>query len=287
MKQLNLYISGFKGFLVLKLCYYNNLKINKVYSYKSELNKKFFLEIKNYCSKNKLHFVDLNPKKIKTHLPSSSNLSFFIGWQYTMKNFNNIYIFHDSLLPSYSGHSPTVNALINGEKKIGISLFIPSKKIDEGKILYQKSYSVKYPIKIEKVYNELTFLIYEVIYNIINKKKLDFKKNKYKKFYSIWRDEEDLNINWHKDKEYIERFVNALDFPYNNARSNYKNKLIKIIDCEIYDKLEFINYHPGKIASINKNKPLIMCKNGLIKINKAVYLTGKAVKFSFLRERLS
>ena len=47
---------------------------------------------------------------------------------------------HFSLLPSYRGSAPVQRALLNGEKKTGISIFKIDESLDTGPIYLQKSF---------------------------------------------------------------------------------------------------------------------------------------------------
>ena len=49
---------------------------------------------------------------------------------------------HASLLPQYRGAAPIQWALMNGDKTTGVSVFQIEKKVDTGKIIYQKHWSL-------------------------------------------------------------------------------------------------------------------------------------------------
>ena len=285
MIKYNLYLAGYKGFKVLQLSYKKKFFINSVYTYKSAVNKKYSQDIINFCRRNNVAIKILNIKDVKIHTCDDKIKSFFIGWQFLIHNTKNAYVFHDSLLPSYSGFSPTVSALINGENNIGITLFLPDKKIDNGKIIYQKKIIIKYPIKIIKVYEILSREITKAISIISIKNKHRKINSKYKKTYSIWRDENDYFINWKQENSSVERFINALGYPYDCAKTRYNGKIIKIKDCNIIKGIRYVNYHPGKICSIEDNKPVVMTNNGLIKIKSATYLNNKTIKFKQTRKK--
>ena len=117
IKKFNLFISGYKGLKVLELCYLNCLRINHVYFYKSKISSKFYTKIKSFCATHKINCSEVNIKNISEYKYYDNCISFFVGWQFKMNNIKKSLVFHDSLLPSYIGHSPTVSALINEEKK--------------------------------------------------------------------------------------------------------------------------------------------------------------------------
>lgn len=50
---------------------------------------------------------------------------------------------HFSLLPKYRGATPVQTALLNGEEKTGVTLFLMNEKIDEGDVLAQKEVIVE------------------------------------------------------------------------------------------------------------------------------------------------
>ena len=49
---------------------------------------------------------------------------------------------HASLLPNYRGASPIQYALLNGDKKTGVTTFFMDDKIDNGKIIMQKEFKI-------------------------------------------------------------------------------------------------------------------------------------------------
>ena len=66
------------------------------------------------------------------------DLMLVVSWRYLLPT--SIYtlprlgtfVFHDALLPAYRGFSPTVWAILNGEKQTGISIITVVDKIDAG-----------------------------------------------------------------------------------------------------------------------------------------------------------
>ena len=287
MKNFNLCVSGYKGFQTLQLCIFKKLDINCVYTYQNKININFSKKIIDICKKYKIKYSIVNSKDMKTSFITDKLISFFIGWQYLSIQSKYIYVFHDSLLPSYSGFSPTVSALIQGDKKIGISLFIPNNNMDSGKIIFQKKINLNYPIKINEVYNLIVIEIFNTIKNVVSNKKIIFKKNSLKRTYSIWRDQNDYFIDWNKSSKYIKRFIDSLGYPYDCAKAKYNGKIINIIDSHVVNKFKFVEYHPGKICFIEDSNPLVMTKNSLLKITSATDRFGKKISFKSIRKRFA
>jgi methionyl-tRNA formyltransferase len=104
-------------------------------------------DFKNYCALNNLNcFVmnqGMNDTLILDHIKSlSPDIFIVVGWYHMLpKSWRDIapaYGLHASLLPDYSGGSPLVWALINGETKTGVTLFKLNEGVDSGEIVGQK-----------------------------------------------------------------------------------------------------------------------------------------------------
>ena len=71
---------------------------------------------------------------------------------------------HASLLPNYRGASPIQYALLNGDKKTGVTTFFMDDKIDNGKIIMQKEFKINdndnYESLIRKVESIIVLLQY-------------------------------------------------------------------------------------------------------------------------------
>jgi methionyl-tRNA formyltransferase len=85
--------------------------------------------------------------------------------------------FHPSLLPKYRGTAPLIWAIINNEKKTGITAHEMTSSIDKGKIYFQKEIDILdddtgYSLH-KKVAKKCSEIFEEVLENI-NKKKLEY-----------------------------------------------------------------------------------------------------------------
>jgi methionyl-tRNA formyltransferase len=65
---------------------------------------------------------------------------------------------HASLLPQYRGAAPINWAIINGEKRTGVTTFFLEHQIDTGNIIYQKKTTILPKDNIETVYDKLMIL---------------------------------------------------------------------------------------------------------------------------------
>ena len=62
---------------------------------------------------------------------------------------------HASLLPQYRGAAPINWALINGEKKSGVTTFFIDKEIDTGKVIYQRETEISENMNVGELYESL------------------------------------------------------------------------------------------------------------------------------------
>lgn len=70
---------------------------------------------------------------------------------------------HASLLPKYRGASPIQNALLNGEKKTGITIMLMDKGIDTGDILSQEEINIDHNDTAENLTDKLASLGSELL----------------------------------------------------------------------------------------------------------------------------
>jgi len=76
---------------------------------------------------------------------------------------------HPSLLPQYRGPSPIQSAILNGDLKTGISLFVLDNKMDHGKILASESIPIKDSDNFLDLQNKLADLGANLIIKILPK----------------------------------------------------------------------------------------------------------------------
>ncbi|RXJ95864.1 hypothetical protein CRU94_04430 [Arcobacter sp. AHV-9/2010] len=146
-----------------------------------------------------------------------------------------------------------------------------SSHYDRGDIIAQKSFEIDYPMKIndaiQKVEPLYFDLVDEIYTKILNDEKLKSKKqDETKATYSLWLDSEDYFIDWSWSADKIKRFVDAVGYPYDNAKAYLNSEVVKFIDVKIIEdvKVEYRDRHIGKVIFIEDGVPVIVCKKGLI-----------------------
>jgi methionyl-tRNA formyltransferase len=223
---------------------------------------------------------------------SNDNPLFAVGWQYLFRKItDSLIVFHDSLLPKYRGFAPTVNALISGEARIGVTAFKPSEGIDNGPIISQADTRIFYPIRIEQALRRQAALMAQLTMDILPRYRTAIahavEQDHASATYSIWRDQHDYMIDWTKSAESIRRTVDALSFPYNGATTRGGNHILVVDQASEVDDLNFQIRHPGKLWRLDEGKPVVVCGRGLLRLDRVLTREGTPYNFERLRVRLS
>ena len=186
---------------------------------------------------------------------------------------------HASLLPQYRGAAPINWALINGEKKTGVTSFLIDKKIDTGAILLHKNCEIRKNENVGELHDrlmlmgaELTIETCEGIFNNKIEPRVQQNTTELKNAPKLFKS--DCKINWSKSSLEIYNHIRGLS-PYplawTNIISNNESKTIKIFNAD-YELLK----HKKEITQIDisKNSFKIYTKDGVINILE-IQIAGK------------
>jgi methionyl-tRNA formyltransferase len=267
--------------------------IDLVVSYANEgLRYDAHAEIESIC-RTKRHKL-AERKNVRPEDYASAELILLIGWQWVSREFDHRFvIFHDSLLPKLRGFNPTVTALIAGEREIGVTAFSPigsdASVVDSGPIFGQEKIPVRYPTNIQTAYDQLGLAYCRLADRLLQAASLgplSFSQQDAKNAtYSLWRSDDDYQIDWTASAEQIRRFVDAVGWPYMGAKSVVQGREIRIDRVEACRDLSFVNRCPGKIWSLGGGMPEVVCGSGMLRIVEARENDGSPVKFTSLRAR--
>ena len=186
---------------------------------------------------------------------------------------------HASLLPQYRGAAPINWALINGEKKTGVTSFLIDEQIDTGAILLQKDCEIRENENVGELHDrlmlmgaELTIETCEGIFNNTINPRVQQNSFELKNAPKLFKS--DCKIDWSKSSLEIYNHVRGLS-PYpvawTNIISDSESKTIKIFNA-YYELLK----HKKEITEIviNKNNFKIYTKDGVINILE-IQIAGK------------
>lgn len=189
------------------------------------------------------------------------------------KGFINV---HPSLLPKYRGASPVQTAILNGDKKTGVTIFVLDEKIDRGPILAQKTYEMEGNETTPELKEKLSLLGAEVL--IPSAKKYaagELKPQKQDEGRAILTKQfsrEDGKIDFKKSAEEIERMIRAFH-PWPGAWTEIqKIGRIKITKAKIlHPKIGCAaNQTPGHIFKTEQGKMAIGCSPGSLIVEKLI-----------------
>lgn len=144
---------------------------------------------------------------------------------------------HASLLPNYAGGAPLVWAIIEGQKKTGVSLFKLSSGVDDGDIIRQKSFSIEETDTIKEVYEKATDASCDILIDILKdgSKIIFYPQDKSKIKIYPQRSPDDGEIDWNWDVITINNFIRAQTKPYPGAWFRINNKKIVIWSADIHE----------------------------------------------------
>jgi methionyl-tRNA formyltransferase len=270
--ELGVLVSGNLGFTILKELK-DNYKVNFV------LTDKQSLSILGFCIENQIPFFAGNPRgrdvinKLNDpgcDLIVSVNYLFLIEKDiihYPRKIAVN---FHGSLLPKYRGRTPHVWAIINNEKKTGITGHIIDENCDTGDIISQTEVLIKKEYTGQDVLNIFNQLypgfVRETIDAIVNGKIKPVKQNNTKATYFGKRTAADGQISWEWQRERIYNWIRAQAKPYPGAFSFIGMKKIVIHRTAFSDAGFDYRTNNGQVIAFEDGSPVVKTPNGCIRL---------------------
>lgn len=302
MFKFGLFLVNQRGYVVLNKIIEMGLTKNVgfVVSYQEmNVKEKYYDHICQLCMINDIKLYDKKEflsENIDIVL-SVYNVKFCIaiGWQYLLavdkmeQSGAKLIVFHDALLPRYRGFAPTPTAILNGEEEIGVTALFAIDKMDAGEIILQCRMQISDKEYIKDIIERQSALYAEMAITIINKINkgtlTSYPQDEAKATYSIWRNEEDCQINWNESNVDILRLIRAVGDPYLGAYTYYEGRKIKIIRAELEEDITFEQRDTGKIWSIIDGQPIVICKIGLLRIVEAREEDNSRVIFTKLRRR--
>lgn len=199
-----------------------------------------------------------------------------ISWRWLINHApEKLIVFHDSLLPKYRGFAPLVNALINGESKIGVSAIFGASEYDRGDIIHQTSVPIRYPITIADAIKAIGDCYLHaglaVLQKLASGEPLLAQAQDHKQAtYSLWRDDEDYQIDWSQSARKIRRMIDAVGNPYKGAFCKVDGVPARILSAEDQDDVQIENRTAGKVIFFENGLPVVVCGTGLLKVTACV-----------------
>lgn len=186
---------------------------------------------------------------------------------------------HASLLPDYRGAAPIHWAVINGEKKTGVTTFFIDDKIDTGAIILQKEVLVKDDETVGTLHDTLQELGSELVIETLKliesgkvKTTIQSKVDQPKTAYKLNKD--NCKIDWSQDLDVIYNKIRGLN-PFPGAWSYLETKDGKLtVKLFGVSKEYFSDSESPRTIISSKNALKVAVKGGYLNINE-MQLPGK------------
>ncbi|HOM33076.1 MAG TPA: methionyl-tRNA formyltransferase [Candidatus Paceibacterota bacterium] len=174
---------------------------------------------------------------------------------------------HPSLLPKWRGPSPIQTAILNGDKKTGVTIMLVDEKMDHGAILNKAELEIKNSNfkKLEENLIEIASqLLIETLPQWLRGKIKPIPQNHKKATYSKIIKKEDGLIDFKKSAEVIERKIRAFEV-WPNVYFQRKEKIYKILEADVFKNKKILaEKKVGEFFCFDK-KLIVKCgKEGLI-----------------------
>ena len=252
---------------------YNILKVYTQPPQKSKRGQKVnFSAIGDFCQKNEINFNNPsnlnNQEEIQDFKLLSPDIVVVVAYgQLIPKAFLKLAKFgfiniHASLLPKWRGAAPIQRAIINGDKKIGVSIMKIQEKLDTGPILSSKQIDLDKNSTHGEVEKKLSLigadLLVESLKSIENGTLKFIEQVSKDATYAKKIDKKESKINWNLDANKVLAHVHGLS-PSPGAWFNYENERFKVLKAQISLKR-------GKQGSVIDENLTIACQSNSIQI---------------------
>ncbi|MDH5202028.1 MAG: methionyl-tRNA formyltransferase, partial [Nitrospirota bacterium] len=171
---------------------------------------------------------------------------------------------HASLLPLYRGAAPIQWAIINGEKKTGISTMLMDEGLDTGNILLQEETTITDDDNSETLSKRLSeigaFLLVKTIKGIKDGSITPFPQSGTPSYAPLLKKEDGM-VDWSKTSTEIYNFIRGM-YPWPCAYCYLHRERIKIITGKVLKGTGI----PGRIEKADRGEFIIGTGEGLLSI---------------------
>jgi len=183
---------------------------------------------------------------------------------------------HPSILPKYRGATPVARALMNEEKKTGITIFLMGTGVDTGNIVRIKEVPIL-PFEVrteleERLFKEALEPVLSVLMDIEKGKEIQsLSQDNSKTSYAPKIEKEECRINWENTSSEIEGKIRGLSYKP-GAFCIFKGKKLKLLRAIQFADAQNIG-RPGEVIDIQKNIT-VKCGEGAVE-TREVQLQGR------------
>ncbi|MBU4251589.1 MAG: methionyl-tRNA formyltransferase [Candidatus Omnitrophica bacterium] len=185
---------------------------------------------------------------------------------------------HASLLPRYRGAAPINWAIINAEKKAGVSIMYVSLKMDSGPVILQKETKIEEKDTAVSLEEKLRYLGAELLIDalkIIDSRNYRLlEQDEDKVIIAPKLKKEDGLIDWAAPAVNIHNQVRGV-LPWPGAFTGYRGKILKIFRTEVLPLFSIHKPVPGEVVRADKRGLVVACARGFLEIKELQLEAGK------------
>ena len=182
---------------------------------------------------------------------------------------------HGSLLPKLRGGAPIHHAIINGDKKTGITIMYMDKLMDSGDIISQEELEIRENDILDIVYEKMSYLgaslLMKTLPDIIEGKNQRIKQNEKEVTFGYNITKEEEKINFENNCTSIHNRIRGLS-SIPGAYCYIDEKRLKVYGSEITNIKS--KQEPGTITNIDKTGIYVSTNDFIIKLTD-IKLEGK------------
>ena len=237
-----------------------------------------FDDIERFCRENGITFRE------RSDAPAfGTDYAIAVSWRWILDGGPaRLIVFHDSLLPRYRGFNPLVTALINGDTEIGVTALFATEGYDRGEIIAQSLSTIAYPITIQDAITTILVNYRELAVSVADKLArgeaiVGTSQSEARASYSLWRDERDYFIDWTQSATTLRRTIDAMGYPYHGAATTIDGKVARVLKAEALPDVTIANRTCGKVVFVHGTKPVVVCGEGLLRVDELVDDTGRSL----------
>jgi len=182
---------------------------------------------------------------------------------------------HASLLPKYRGAGPINWAIINGEKKTGITTMYMDVGLDTGDMLLKEEIEIGDDETAGELHDRLMKLGAGVLDKTINlletNEIISIPQNHNESSYAPMLTKDLGKIDWTKSAQHIKNLIRGT-IPWPSSYTTYNGKIMKIWKSRVIESNK--EYDPGKILEVQKDCILVATGKNILAIEE-IQFSGK------------
>lgn len=189
------------------------------------------------------------------------DLLFAVSWRYLIpaavyqRAHRGAFVFHDSLLPTYRGFSPTVWAIANGEDHTGVTLFHMADDVDSGDIVAQQRVAIGPDDSIADVLEQVTLAYLDVLQahlpDLLSGSAPRTPQDHQQATFTCKRTLEDNEIDWRAPTGRIYDLIRAVTAPYPGATTTLDGQPLRVWSAaRLPDFKRYVGRIPGRVVEV-------------------------------------